>query len=74
MPPLSFHSPLSLRETLSAISRADRSAEIYEGVGASCIIAVCAGLLLTRGIGHRRRTYVWKARAAAKASKGEKTQ
>jgi hypothetical protein len=39
-----------LARTLSAISRADRSAEIYEGVGASCIIAVCAGLLLTRGI------------------------
>jgi hypothetical protein len=50
-----------LARTLETLSRADRSAEVYEGIATSCIVAVCAGLLLTRGLGVQPSILAWTA-------------
>lgn len=55
--PLAF----ALFRTLKALSRDARSAEVYEGIAASCLVAVCAALLLTRGIGIHAGILAWLA-------------
>lgn len=50
-----------LFRTLKALSRHARSAEVYEGIAASCLVAVCAALLLTRGIGVQPGILAWLA-------------
>lgn len=46
---------------LRALSHQARSAEVYEGIAASCLVAVCAALLLTRGIGVQPGILAWLA-------------
>jgi hypothetical protein len=52
---------IALAMTLSTLSHAERSTEIFEGIGASCVVAVCAGIFLTRGFGVQPGILVWLA-------------
>jgi len=50
-----------LARTLAALSALPRSREIYEGLAASSILAVCAALALTRGAGVNSSILIWLA-------------